>query len=255
MRLVLFVLMRWSAEAATADMKEHLNASAVSGVAHMTITLHGMVAGYTQDAILTYPTASQAGGYPLITFGHGTGVAPASYQSLIDTVASYGFVVVAVGSCPFGSCQNGWKDVLHAIDVCKDGSAYPKGHRGSKVEPLSKVNFNRIGLLGHSMGGGYVTAIATDGGHNLVCGASLHGSTCHPYHSMAPAIPMLYTAGSRDRIVSPRTVESVVATCKSKCDYKLIQGVGHYPISSGEALIVAKYLQGCMSTFSKSVMV
>jgi len=223
----------------------------VTGVAHMTITLSGMIAGGSQDAILTYPNNAEVpnGGYPLITFAHGTDVGPASYQPLIDTVASYGFVVVAVGSCPFGECLNGWKDVWHAIDLCKSGAAYPKGHPGTKVQQLNSVNFNKVGLLGHSMGGGYVTAIASDPnapGDNIVCGASLHGAPCSKYHTEGPAIPMLYTAGSNDRIVPSWVVHNVAITCKSKCDYELIQGVNHFPVTSGEATMAAKYLHGCI---------
>jgi len=145
--------------------------------------------------------------------------------------------------------------VLHAIEVCRDGSAYPKGHPGTKVQPLESVNFNAVGLLGHSMGGGYVTALASDGGNNLICGASLHGAPCGRYHKEAPVIPMLYTAGSADRIVPPSVVQSVVRTCQSKCDYELIQGVAHFPISSGEATMAAKYLHGCIYGLSANITV
>ena len=213
---------------------------------HETITLHGLVAGGTQDAILTYPKTPYPGHkYPLITFAHGTDVGPASYQKLMDTVSQEGFIVVAVGSCPRGECKTGWKDVVKAIEVCKDGTAHPRGKQGEKVEALKHVDFNSVGIFGHSMGGGYVTAIATDGGYNIKCGASLHGASCGSYHKQAPKVPMLYTAGSTDRIIPAWYVKKIEASCKSKCKYHEVAG-GHYPISSGEAEYVAKYLKACV---------
>jgi len=207
-------------------------------VSSMTITLSGMVAG-SQNALVTYPTnPSQGQTFPLISFAHGTDAPPHVYQSLFNTVASYGFVIVAVEGFARGESLTGWKDVLHAIELCQSG--------GCHGTPFSYTNTGAIGLLGHSMGGGYVTAIASDGGHNIVCGASLHGSPCGRYHTEGPVIPMLYTAGSRDYIVPASVVQSVTRTCKNKCDYQLIQGVGHFPIGSSEATMVAKYLQGCV---------
>jgi len=220
--------------------------------AHMTITLHGLVGGGSQDAILTYPETPFPGHkYPLISFAHGTGAAPRYYQGLMDAVSKEGFIVVAVESCPFARCRNGYLDIVKAIEVCKDGTAHPKGKPGEKVEPLAHADFDSVGIFGHSMGGGYVTAIATDGGHNIKCGASLHGSPCGSYHSEAPRIPMLYTAGSTDRTVPSSIVKRVEATCKAKCKYHEVSG-GHFPISSEEADYVAKYLKGCVGSGGSS---
>jgi hypothetical protein len=124
-------------------------------VTHQTIQLSGMVAG-SSSAILTYPT--NGGNYPFITFAHGTDAPPHVYQGLFDTVAGKGFVIAAMEGFAHGESLTGWKDVRHAIDAAKAAvSSYPG---------LQKADFNKVGLLGHSMGGGYVTAIATDGGDN-----------------------------------------------------------------------------------------
>ena len=90
------------------------------------VNIPGLVTGGS-TALLIYPSNSACGlgGCPLISFAHGTDIPPSDYTRLLGTVASQGFVVVAIESCPRGECPGSgsprgeWEDQLTAIDACK----------------------------------------------------------------------------------------------------------------------------------------
>ena len=116
-----------------------------------TIYIGGLVTGGSQNASLTYPIGQNTEGkiFPFISFAHGAlaggPMLPIDYFGLLNDVASYGFVIVAVESCPWRYCINFYEDVLHAIDVCKNNQ--------SLSSIFSQTDFNNVGILGHSMGG------------------------------------------------------------------------------------------------------
>lgn len=104
-----------------------------------------------------YPTGSAAEGskFPLISYSHGAsggGLFLIGYDNLLETMASFGFVVGAQLSCSFGCNDGGWltyyKEQLKVIDFAKNMSAQGT-EEWAKALDLS----TGVGVAGHSMGG------------------------------------------------------------------------------------------------------
>merc|ERR1719162_1282855 len=94
-------------------------------------------------ASIWYPTNLALGPFPIVTYGHGMG--GQMIPDLIESVASLGIVVVAPATSG-GKCDdNHWKDMLHAIEGCKA--------KTSLHAALGHVDWSKVGIMGHSMGG------------------------------------------------------------------------------------------------------
>lgn len=178
-------------------------------VVHETIQANGLVAGGTQDALLYYPSGGACGssGCPLLSFAHGTSVAPAGYDALLTQIASYGYIIVAIGSCPFAECTNEYVDQVHAIDACRDGTATNKPDDGQPIAALAGASYHKVGLIGHSMGGGATCCGASGGGHGIAAGVALHpsGSGYCPAGD-SPVVPMLFVGGTKDSLTPSSSV-------------------------------------------------
>ena len=118
-------------------------------VSHTTVTGASGAALYE----LYYPTALGQNGFlhPLLTWGNGTGAAPAQYSQLLTHMASWGFVVVASASGAVGSGAEllAGEDFLVAANG-QSTSAF-----------FGKLDLTAIGAFGHSQGaGGTMRAMA-----------------------------------------------------------------------------------------------
>ena len=115
----------------------------------------GFVAGGNQDAYLVLPkdyATAPPGSYPLVAFAHGccknsVNQSASDYNSVFVHLASHGMVVASYNTC-LGECNmvtfaDDQKHLVAALHA--DPSLHPV---------LDKVDFTRVGLLGHSMGGG-----------------------------------------------------------------------------------------------------
>merc|ERR1712166_154404 len=90
-----------------------------------------------------YPTDLSKGPFPIVTYGHGMG--GQMIPDLIESVASLGMVVVAPATSG-GKCDdNHWKAMLLAISGSKSN---PSLHQA-----LQHVDWESVGIMGHSMGG------------------------------------------------------------------------------------------------------
>lgn len=207
-----FVMAVGASVASAANHSQHLLVdlgATTYPVKHETIVANGLVSGGTQDALLYYPDgdACGTGGCPLLSFAHGTGVAPASYDALLTQVASYGYIIVAIGSCPFAECTNEYLDQLHAIDAVQDGTATNKPDDGQPIAALKGASFKKVGIFGHSMGGGATCCSASVGGHGIAAGVALHPSGS-PYcpSGDSPRAPMLFMGGTKDTLTPSKSV-------------------------------------------------
>merc|ERR1719242_1234948 len=117
------------------------------------IYIGNMVDNGSEYAFIVYPTEALSSNtiLPYVTFAHGaeaggngTKGVYGSYGSLLQSVCSYGYVIVAPEAC-LGLCTSFYQDVIRTINTVKTkNSALSKG--------LSIANFSKTGLFGHSTG-------------------------------------------------------------------------------------------------------
>jgi len=114
----------------------------------------------TIETVVRYPTAS--GAYPLVVFGHGFALTPATYGRLLDAWAEAGYVVAAPAfplgraGAPGGPNEsdivNQPRDMSFVITRMLALNAQPNDVLEGSIEP------SRIAVAGHSDGA--VTALA-----------------------------------------------------------------------------------------------
>jgi dienelactone hydrolase len=120
------------------------------------------------DRLKVYKSGNAApikGKFPVILLEHGYGATPGSYQSLIQELVSNGYIVVATHHPYIADdvlFQNG-NEALQDIEKVKKDNTLIKTSMDdvsfvlgalSKMKPLSQyMDLEKIGLLGHSLGG------------------------------------------------------------------------------------------------------
>jgi hypothetical protein len=115
----------------------------------------GFLAGGNQDAYLVFPEdyeEANFSSFPLVAFAHGccknsVNQSASDYNSIFVHLASHGMVVASFNTC-LDTCNmitfSG--DQLHLISAL---------HNNPSLHPvIEKIDFTRVGLFGHSMGGG-----------------------------------------------------------------------------------------------------
>jgi pimeloyl-ACP methyl ester carboxylesterase len=168
----------------------------------------------TIETVVRYPTAS--GAYPLVVFGHGFALTPATYGRLLDAWAEAGYVVAAP-AFPLGNAGapggpnesdivNQPRDMSFVITRLLALNAQPKGVLEGSIEP------SRIAVAGHSDGA--VTALAVAYGRRygdsrvraaiVLSGAMLAGMG--PLARTGP--PLLAMQGTADPINPPSATSS-----------------------------------------------
>lgn len=166
--------------------------------------------GSTFNALLFYPATTGGanapldaahGPYPAISYGHGFLQQPSGSASTLQHLASHGHMVIAstseTGFLP--SHSNFAKDIRYTLDYLSARNRNPADAF------YGKVNEDRFGLVGYSMGGGAVQlAAAADTRVKAVVG--LAAAVTNP--SPVPLLPELRTpiallSGDEDTIVPP----------------------------------------------------
>ena len=137
--------------------------------------------------------ASSSRMHPLITWGNGTSASPSMYASLLNRLASHGFVVIASNSPNTGSAN----EMIQGIDWVLAQNQTPGSAMSGKIDP------ERIGATGHSQGG-FGTCVAT---------RDLRIKTIVPLQGFrAPSAKwrgsILAVAGGQDTIVAASGVQS-----------------------------------------------
>ncbi len=155
--------------------------------------------------------ASNGSSFRLLSYSHGLFggdiMEPVGYFSLFRDLASFGYVVVATRACAFG-CRDDQASLPH--DPARFAHYYKQqllaiewAASSRSMEPFDLVDFARIGIAGHSMGG-QATLFSSSGAnasaHN-VSAAVLHHAYSHEYPSAQ--VPALVFTGAIDETALP----------------------------------------------------
>lgn len=160
------------------------------------------------------PPARAAGPFPLVVFGHGFAVTPATYFRLLRAWATAGYVVAAPvfplenANAPGGPNEsdliNQPRDMRFVITRLIAASADPSSRFYGLVDP------RRVAVAGHSDGGETALAVAYNRyfldrrvrAAVILSGAKLAGSTGFTFPSPSP--PLLAVQGTADATNLPR---------------------------------------------------
>lgn len=141
--------------------------------------------------------------YPAVIFSNGTGVKGSSYPALLEHLSSWGFIVIATEEeySWNGLSSNLCLKTLQKINNNKDID-------GWEVNPFyNKVDFNNIGVSGHSQGGaGVINAITNTTYSNMYKTAFIESPTNKEleealdwnYDARKINIPVLLTSSTGD---------------------------------------------------------
>lgn len=164
----------------------------------------------TFKAVLYYPATTPGSGgtydpsaapYPAISFGHGFLQAVEQYQSTLSHLATWGYFVIASRSQGglFPSHSAFAADLRHCLTYLESEHADPASWL------FQQVAVERLGMSGHSMGGG-ASILATAADARVKALANLAAAETNPSAISAMtniAVPVSLVAGSEDSIVPP----------------------------------------------------
>jgi dienelactone hydrolase len=154
--------------------------------------------GRSFPARLSYPT--RGGPYPAVAFAHGFMNRSSWYAATLRAIAASGYVVIAPDSetGQFPSHARLANDLNRSLRWLGRQSA-----AGSTDVPRRKVDSTRLGVAGHSMGGG-VALLAAARNRAVDTVVTLAAAETVPRASIAVRrlnVPSLFVVGSDDKIV------------------------------------------------------
>lgn len=205
--------------------------------------LGGFLCGKQEStASIWYPTQLEKGPFPIVSYGHGMG--GQMITDLIESVSSLGIVVVAPATSG-GKCDdNHWKDMLHAIEGSKA--------KTSLHTALQHVDWTRVGIMGHSMGGyasllGTADVLTNPSSYTFELKAMLdsHGYI-GDYANIAPKIniPAMFTTGTEDHQNHLKGAFDL-ATSEAKVLAE-VTGADHmFPLTNGALNPFDAHFMGC----------
>ena len=173
------------------------------------------------DAAHTYYRPSNLGSsnrkHPVILWGNGTFLDPSAYDAYLRHLASHGFIVAAANTTNAGSGQ----EMLAGLDNLTAFNSDP-------ASPFyNKVDLTRVGVTGHSQGGGGAIRAGLDPRVDTVVVQEAGGSS-------DVAGPVLYLAGTDDTTVAPARVKSAYQAQPGPAAYGSLAGATHVsPIVNG----------------------
>ncbi len=155
------------------------------------------------DLYKIYYPAQLPSACPVVTWGNGTGQAPADYQKVFEHLASWGYIVIDNYD---GSTAPGGSIVASAQYLISEN-----GNPSSRFH--SKVDVNRIAAVGHSQGGvGVVNARTKAANGRLIktivpmhMSPNISGSGL-TYNTANVDVPIFFVSGTEDGIFSPLQV-------------------------------------------------
>jgi predicted dienelactone hydrolase len=149
-----------------------------------------------------HPVNMAAGRHPLVIWGNGTHASPASYRDLLEHWASHGFVVAAAMAPNAGRGVEMRNCMSMLLDEnLRDGSVFQH-----KIDPA------RIGVAGHSQGGGGALMLGRDlrVTTTMAIQPYILGLGHNPSASENQNGPLLLLSGAEDMTASPESNQQPV---------------------------------------------
>jgi pimeloyl-ACP methyl ester carboxylesterase len=180
---------------------------------------------------LYYPTTLGAGGmrHPIITWGNGSNATPSNYYGLLNHLASWGFVVVAVDDPTTGTGA----EMLAAAQymVARDSDSASLFYQ--------KLDTGKVGAIGHSQGAGG-TVNVTNHSNGLIKSAvtialpnTIWVSAGDEYYVDQLTVPVLFLSGSTDIIIaSASTQTGFYNQVPGAAAKAVLKGAGHNTIQN-----------------------
>lgn len=177
---------------------------------------------------ITLPPASAGDGpFPLVAFFHArlmSGYAVNGYHQLVVDVNNAGYTVVT----SFDHADVSPRNVVDWITETIEGAV---------AQEINRTDYSKVGIMGHSMGGGAVVRGMADAPSSL----NIHaGVALHPWLHEAPRPapskstgPIMYATGSRDLLVPAFEVKGAFEKAPHPRLFANLKGAGHMePLSS-----------------------
>jgi predicted dienelactone hydrolase len=187
------------------------------------------------------PAARASGPFPLIVFGHGFAVTPATYYRLLRTWAQAGYVVAA----PVFPLENahapGGPDESDLVNQPRDMSVVISrllaAARGSSGRLAGLIDPHRVAVSGQSDGGETALAVAYDRfyrDHRVRAAVILSGAQIPGAGALASGPPLLAVQGTADTINDPRNTDAFFAVAHRPKYLLHLIGAPHLPPYTGE---------------------
>jgi len=182
------------------------------------------------ETVVRYPAAG--GPYPLIVFGHGFALTPATYARLLSAWAKDDYVVAAPEFPLERADAPGGPDEADLVNEPRDMSFVIGRLLGLKAL-AGKIDPTRIAVAGHSDGAETALAVAYDGRFRdprvraavVLSGAERGGMRSFPRHGP----PLLAVQGTADPINSPGTTAAYFGRAARPKFLLWLVGASHLP--------------------------
>jgi len=185
--------------------------------------------------------AHTAAPFPLVVFGHGFAVTPATYYRLLRAWAQAGYVVAAPvfplenAHAPGGPDESDLVNQPRDMSVVISGMLAASAARGGRLFGL--LDRNRIAVSGQSDGGETALAAAYDRFYRdprvdaavILSGAQIPGAG-----ALVPGPPLLAVQGTADTINNPRNTYAFFAAAHRPKYLLRLLGAPHLPPYTGQ---------------------
>jgi hypothetical protein len=131
------------------------------GMQLLSTTMNGVTIDFALYSVYRPVVWPSGGPIPVITWGNGTCAQPEGYGALLRYVASYGYFIVAANMRQVGTANTtgtgNSQPMLRALDYAQHANM------DSASPYYQKLDFTKVGAMGHSQGGAATVTAASDG--------------------------------------------------------------------------------------------
>ena len=176
------------------------------------------------------PTKRPARLYPAIAFGHGYQINPSYYASTLEHLASWGYFVCA----PESGLELFPGHKKFAEDLSRCFTYLEQENAGRRSPYKDQVDLARLGIAGHSMGGGAARLAAASDPRACAAVVTLAAVETNPSATAAMpgiTVPVRLIVGSADGIVSPSQTAGIYGGGRAPRQLSILQGGAHWRLS------------------------